>query len=578
MTGRVVTIFAACLTFVSVAVGQGSRLTCTTRGQGNNRCSECAVISSDTNWSRRLSFGYGDDGACAVATDWAGDVYIAGQTTTASGRLAILTAKYDSWGNLLWSKTYNLSPGASDDRAVALSVDSSGNAYVAGNSQYRSAPPQEFVMAIRYDANGNRRWAQSYNNSKFGVSRVAAATLDDSGNFYAAGEDVLDSLGDTACLTIKYDSASGRIIWHTDYSGAPGLSTRAVKIRTDPLRNAYVAGISAADSIEHCFTAAYDTLGRQKWATAYQYSDTTPDLAVDLAVYGEAGIYLCASSVTQPAPYGRTLFALVKYDTAGNELWRAFYLSRFSSIPVGLVLDDSGNAYVAGEGTGEDHPDTTHYLVDKFNSSDGSHPWVSAVDASGMGHGSDTACGMAMDDNGLIYLAGTSYCAGSSAFSFGLVRPNGAAWFGENYDETGPDKAAGVALDRSMDVFITGTDSAGAHRGVLTVAFDLSNPAVAEHALPPHPPAPWLVLSPNPCAGPADVSYLASEPGEATLALYNAAGSLVRVLYQGHAAAGRHLVRWDGRDARDLRVAGGIYFARLSVDNDVRVQKLVLTR
>jgi len=158
------------------------------------------------------------------------------------------------------------------------------------------------------------------------------------------------------------------------------------------------------------------------------------------------------------------------------------------------------------------------------------------------------------------------------------VRPNGAAWFGENYDETGPDKAAGVALDRSMDVFITGTDSAGAHRGVLTVAFDLSNPAVAEHALPPHPPAPWLVLSPNPCAGPADVSYLASEPGEATLALYNAAGSLVRVLYQGHAAAGRHLVRWDGRDARDLRVAGGIYFARLSVDNDVRVQKLVLTR
>jgi hypothetical protein len=37
-------------------------------------------------------------------------------------------------------------------------------------------------------------------------------------------------------------------------------------------------------------------------------------------------------------------------------------------------------------------------------------------------------------------------------------------------------------------------------------------------------------------------------------------------------------VRWDGRTDDGLGAAAGVYFARLAVDGQVRVQKLALVR
>jgi hypothetical protein len=55
-------------------------------------------------------------------------------------------------------------------------------------------------------------------------------------------------------------------------------------------------------------------------------------------------------------------------------------------------------------------------------------------------------------------------------------------------------------------------------------------------------------------------------------------GRRVRSLYDGPAATGRHSLGWDGRDDTGRRLPSGVYFARLSLGDETRTRRLVLTR
>jgi hypothetical protein len=52
----------------------------------------------------------------------------------------------------------------------------------------------------------------------------------------------------------------------------------------------------------------------------------------------------------------------------------------------------------------------------------------------------------------------------------------------------------------------------------------------------------------------------------------------VRSLSDGELAAGEHLVRWDGRDARGGVCATGIYFVRMQAAGFQAERRMVLMR
>ena len=85
----------------------------------------------------------------------------------------------------------------------------------------------------------------------------------------------------------------------------------------------------------------------------------------------------------------------------------------------------------------------------------------------------------------------------------------------------------------------------------------------AGEALPPHPAAPRLHGAPNPFREGTTLTIELVRPGAATLRIHDAGGRLVRTLADGPRGAGRHSIRWDGRDAAGRPVAAGVYFARL---------------
>jgi len=60
------------------------------------------------------------------------------------------------------------------------------------------------------------------------------------------------------------------------------------------------------------------------------------------------------------------------------------------------------------------------------------------------------------------------------------------------------------------------------------------------------------------------------------LALYDATGRERVELVDAVQGAGRQAVTWDGRDARGIRLPGGVYFVRLAFEGRVEAQKLVL--
>ena len=78
---------------------------------------------------------------------------------------------------------------------------------------------------------------------------------------------------------------------------------------------------------------------------------------------------------------------------------------------------------------------------------------------------------------------------------------------------------------------------------------------------------------PNPTHGNTAIQYTLPAAGQVNLAVYNAAGQLVKTLVSGQRSAGVHSAQWDGRG-----VSSGVYFYRLNVGTFTKTQTVVVVR
>jgi hypothetical protein len=83
---------------------------------------------------------------------------------------------------------------------------------------------------------------------------------------------------------------------------------------------------------------------------------------------------------------------------------------------------------------------------------------------------------------------------------------------------------------------------------------------------------------PNPFNPSTTISFSLRERGHASLAVYDVAGRLVRILAEGVMEAGPREVTWDGRDRNGRAVASGVYFYRLETGVYNETRKMVLLR
>jgi|GEM_PF-3282749 len=80
---------------------------------------------------------------------------------------------------------------------------------------------------------------------------------------------------------------------------------------------------------------------------------------------------------------------------------------------------------------------------------------------------------------------------------------------------------------------------------------------------------------PNPANGAVVIEYDLPEASEVTLEVFDLRGRRVARLVRGLAPAGRHVLRWDGRDGEGRGVGSGVYLCRLKAGKFMGVRKMV---
>ncbi len=134
-----------------------------------------------------------DDYGEKVSVNSEGNIYVAGKTsgefdsqTNAGGVDAFLT-KYNSTGTKQWSRIWGSVNG---DPSYSVSVDSDGNIYVSGytlgefDGQTNAGNSDSFLT--KYNSAGTKQWSKIWGSAS--TDSGNSVSVDSSGNCYVAGQ------------------------------------------------------------------------------------------------------------------------------------------------------------------------------------------------------------------------------------------------------------------------------------------------------------------------------------------------------------------------------------------------------
>ena len=220
--------------------------------------------SGQTVWSKTINgTTNGEDKAWGIAVDNTDNVLITGYTNESATGFDTYTAKLDANGNIIWSSRYNGS-GAGEDKAWGVVVDTDGAVYIAG--QTTDASGNSNYLTAKYSSSGSLIWNASYNGtgngSDIGASLAILTNNDNTKSVVVTGK----SWGTTNNFdyaTVRYNSTSGGQNQVNRYSMTGATDDLAKDVAISPSKKVIVTGYSELimeTSIEHSYisTVSWD--------------------------------------------------------------------------------------------------------------------------------------------------------------------------------------------------------------------------------------------------------------------------------------------------------------------------------
>jgi len=326
-------------------------------------------------WTRTYGSGALDSGY-GIAVDSDGNVYVTGTSYTGIGPgNDVVTVKYDTYGNLQWTATFD---GGFSDSGVDIILDNSGNLYVTGTSWNTpsSAPDPDYdYLIIKYDASsGTEIWSRGYGDAG-SLELAQSIAADPFGNIFVTGTVLPEPYSkDRNILTIKVDAA-GNVQPFAVYDS--GNTDWAGGVVTDAGGNVIVTGDiyhamhpSPDISIENFFTVKYDPNGNMLW-TRNHGQENIADRSKKMAIDNAGNLYIVGHTYKPFSGNPANNYEIIKLAPDGNQIWSTIYDSGTFDYAFGIAVDARGEVYVTGySGNGEGYDCITLVLDSEGNITD----------------------------------------------------------------------------------------------------------------------------------------------------------------------------------------------------------------
>ncbi|MBK8381388.1 MAG: SBBP repeat-containing protein [Ignavibacteria bacterium] len=296
-------------------------------------------------WVNRYNGPSGNgDFAYSVFVDAFRNVYVTGSAHFGGGnQMDFLTIKYNSNGAVLWTRNYDF---GSSDFANKVIVDNAKNVYVIGYSISTANTGHDY-RTIKYDSSGNLKWTKMFNYLSSSTDEPSDIAVDNSGNVYVTGTSRTTV---SFYSTIKYNS-SGDSVWYKYYVNI-GEGNQANAILLDTVGNVYVTGTSGGyQSNDDFATVKYNSVtGQEMWSKRYNGTGNGSDRATSLVQGKNGKIFVGGGSFGNGTGDD---FVIVEYDinTGDTCFVSRFSLAGGESINAMSINFDKGYIYACGQTT-----------------------------------------------------------------------------------------------------------------------------------------------------------------------------------------------------------------------------------
>ncbi len=465
--------------------------------------------------------GSGDDGdaAFAIAVDSSGDAYVTGMTDSVnfplssgsyqqankdaanSGFNAFVT-KLNATGTALVYSTYL--GGSGTTQGFALAVDSSGSAYVTGETFATNFPTTSGAFQTANIANSTGYTAFVTKLNATGTALVYSTYLGGSGNGSGTGD---------SGNAIAVDSSDNAYVAGSTYSANFPVTAAAYQTTNK----------DAANAQQSAFVTKLNATGTALVYSTFlggSASDGQSDVANALAVDSSGDVYLTGQAgssdfpvtsgvyqTTNPASANSTTVAFVSElnPSGAGLLYSTFLGGSEGAAGSALAIDASGDAYVTGYAKYTDFPVTagayqstnngsalnvSNAFVAKLNPTGSALLYATYLGGSGLeisafNKDGDSASGLAIDSSGDAYVTGVAFSSnfpvtsgayqatnkGSANKTYNAfvteLNPTGAALLystfiggsGYPFGTMGyyrGDDAMGLAMDAADNIYIAG--------------------------------------------------------------------------------------------------------------------------
>jgi hypothetical protein len=435
------------------------------------------VIDPVLEYSTYLG-GSVEDASNDIKVDSAGNAYICGNTASTNfptsnalqgtfgganffGARDGFVTKLNAAGNALVYSTYL--GGGGDDRCNKIAVDSSGNAYVAGETTSTNFPTANAFQATyggglsdAFVAKLNATGSAFVYSTFLGGSIFDAAhalTIDAAGNAYITGRTTSSNFPTANAIQALY-------------SGGPGADAFVTKLNVAGNALVYSTYLGGNAGIGGGFTAGFsiavDSAGNA-YVTGQTRATNFPTLNPIQAAFGGGD------------PDGDAF--VTKFNAAGTAFIYSTYLGGSDNdIGFEIAVDSSGNAHVVGVANSSNFPTANAFKNALTGTSDGFVTKLNAVGSAFVystylgGSADDSANGITVDNTGNAYVTG-----GTTSTNFPTVNPTqganaggvdgfvtrfnpvGSALLYSTYlGGSGNDAALAIAVDSAASMYLTG--------------------------------------------------------------------------------------------------------------------------